>query len=29
MIHMMHKQQANYARNQQPSLAGPFDLLAA
>jgi putative transposase len=29
MIHMMRKQQANYARNLQPSLAEHFDLLAA
>jgi putative transposase len=29
MIHMMRKQQANYARNPQPSLAEHFDLLVA
>jgi putative transposase len=29
MIHMMRKQQANYARNVQPTLAEHFDLLAA
>jgi hypothetical protein len=29
MVHMMRKQQAKYACNPQPSLAEPFDLLAA
>jgi putative transposase len=29
MVHMMHKQQAKYACNPQPSLAEQFDLLAA
>jgi transposase-like protein len=29
MVHMMRKQQANYARNPQPSLAEQFHLLAA
>jgi putative transposase len=29
MVHMMRKGQAKYARNPQPSLAEPFDLLAA
>jgi putative transposase len=29
MVHMMRKQQANYACNLQPSLAQQFDLLAA
>lgn len=27
LIHMVRKQQANYARNPQPSLAEQFDLL--
>ncbi|GLS17819.1 hypothetical protein GCM10007874_08340 [Labrys miyagiensis] len=29
MIHMMGKQQARYAYNPAPSLAGQFDILAA
>ena len=29
MVHMMRKQQPNYARNQQLSLAEQFHLLAA
>ena len=29
MIHMMRKQQANYACNPQPSLAEQFELLGA
>jgi hypothetical protein len=29
MIHMMCKQQANYASNPEPQLAQQFDLLAA
>ena len=29
MVHMMHKQQAKYACNPQPSLAEQFDMLAA
>jgi len=29
MVHMMRKGQANYARNQQSSLAEQFHLLAA
>jgi transposase-like protein len=29
MVHLMRKQQANYAHNPQPSLAEQFDLLAA
>jgi transposase-like protein len=29
MIHMMRKQQANYARKPHPSLAEQFEILAA